>query len=64
MKQMKTLKFTCPGCHARFEFDSVGENEFIPCPVCGTDCVTIKKGGKILLQTFDPTEICETPVLT
>ena len=63
MKQMKTLKFTCPDCHASFEFDSVGENEFVPCPVCGTNCVTIKKCGKIQLQIFDPTEMCEAPVL-
>jgi transcription initiation factor IIE alpha subunit len=63
MIKMTTIKFTCPGCHARFEFDAVGENEFVPCPVCGNDCVTIKKGGKIQPQTFDPTEMCEVSVL-
>jgi Zn finger protein HypA/HybF involved in hydrogenase expression len=62
MIQMKpSIVFTCPGCHAVFEFDSVGEYEFVPCPVCGTDYVTIKKGNKLLLENFDQTQMSEAP---
>ncbi|MCL4429345.1 MAG: hypothetical protein M1167_01205 [Chloroflexi bacterium] len=63
MKKMTTVKFTCPECHASFEFDSVGEYEFVPCPVCGTDCFTIKKGNKLLLQIFDPDQMSEAPAI-
>jgi Zn finger protein HypA/HybF involved in hydrogenase expression len=56
----KTLKFTCPGCKESFEFDSVGEYEFVACPVCGANTMTIKKGQTLMLQTFNfnsaPTE--------
>jgi len=64
---MKTSKasilFTFPLCNANFEFDTIGENEFVSCPVCGTECVTIKKSGKIVLRNFDPAELCEAPIV-
>ena len=63
MKKMTTIKFTCPECHVSFEFDSVGEYEFVPCPVCGTDCFTIKKGNKLMLKTFDLTQMSEAPAI-
>jgi len=63
MKKMTTIKFTCPGCHANFEFDSVGEYEFVPCPVCGTDYVTIKKGNKLTLENFEQNQMCEAPAI-
>ena len=63
MKKISTIKFTCPSCHARFEFDSVGAYEFVPCPVCGTDYVTIKKGTKIILENFDSAQMCEAPAI-
>jgi Zn finger protein HypA/HybF involved in hydrogenase expression len=63
MKKLSTIKFTCSGCHARFEFDSVGEHEFVQCPMCGTDHITAKKGNKLTLETFDLTIMCEAPIL-
>jgi transcription initiation factor IIE alpha subunit len=64
MKRMNaTVLFTCPGCHANFEFDSVGEYEFVPCPVCGADYVTIKKGKKLLLENFEQNLMCEVPAI-
>jgi Zn finger protein HypA/HybF involved in hydrogenase expression len=64
MKTMNaSILFTCPGCHANFEFDSVGEYEFVPCPVCGTSYMTIKKGKKLLLENFEHNRICEAPAI-
>ncbi len=63
MKKISTIKFTCPVCHVSFEFDSVGAYEFVPCPVCGTDYVTIKKGNKIKLQAFDLDQMREAPLI-
>jgi Zn finger protein HypA/HybF involved in hydrogenase expression len=64
MKRMNaTILFTCPTCHENFEFDSVGEYEFVPCPVCGADYVTIKKGKKLLLENFEQHQICEAPAI-
>ena len=64
---MKTINasiiFTCPGCYSKFEFDAVGEHEFVPCPICGTDCITIKKGKKLILETFDSAQMCEAPAI-
>ena len=62
-KMIATILFTCPGCQANFEFDAIGENEFVPCPICGTDNVTVKKGNKVVLENFDQTQICEDPVI-
>lgn len=58
-----SILFHCPQCNANFEFDAIGENEFVPCPVCGTDCFTIKKGNKLLLQIFDPDQMSEAPAI-
>lgn len=62
-KKNKSIVFVCPGCHCQFEFDSVGEYEFVPCPVCGTDYVTIKKGNKLILENFDNAQICGAPAI-
>jgi Zn finger protein HypA/HybF involved in hydrogenase expression len=58
MKKSKTLTltFTCPGCKETFEFDNVGEYEFVPCPICGANNMTIKKGQTLLLQAFSFTQ--------
>jgi Zn finger protein HypA/HybF involved in hydrogenase expression len=48
-----SILFRCPECHESFEFDPVEENEFIACPVCGTNCVTVKKGSKVALQAIE-----------
>jgi len=53
-----SILFTCPQCNANFEFDAVGENEFVSCPVCGADHVTVKKGGKVMLAAFEQTLMC------
>jgi Zn finger protein HypA/HybF involved in hydrogenase expression len=58
-KSDASIVFTCAGCHSSFEFDDVGENEFVPCPICGTDHMTIKKGKKLILETFDLAQMCE-----
>ena len=63
MKKFTTVKFTCPGCGCSFEFDAVGEHEFVPCPICGTDCITVKKGSKLTLETFDPAQNCDAPLI-
>ncbi len=52
MQKTSTLKFTCPGCKETFEFDIVGEYEFVPCPVCGANCMTVKKGKTLMLEAF------------
>jgi Zn finger protein HypA/HybF involved in hydrogenase expression len=63
MKKTTTIKFTCSGCQAIFEFDSVGEHEFVQCPVCGNDHITAKKGNKLTLENFDLTQMCEAPIM-
>jgi Zn finger protein HypA/HybF involved in hydrogenase expression len=57
---MKTISMLlqCPQCKKNFEFDAVGENEFIPCPVCGTEFVTTKKGSKMLLEALENALVC------
>jgi Zn finger protein HypA/HybF involved in hydrogenase expression len=59
MEELKTMKktnasitFLCPGCKQNFEFDDVDENQFVPCPICGIDFITIKKGQTLLLENF------------
>jgi Zn finger protein HypA/HybF involved in hydrogenase expression len=63
MEKSATIIFRCPECHENFEFDMVGEYEFVPCPVCGTDCVTIKKGNKLTLQIFSESQNTEQAIL-
>jgi Zn finger protein HypA/HybF involved in hydrogenase expression len=53
-----SILFTCPQCNANFEFDAVGKNEFVPCPVCGTDNVTVKVGNKLKLEATEQALIC------
>ena len=56
-----SILFHCPQCNANFEFDAIGKNEFVPCPVCGTDYVTIKKGNRLKLEAFDQCQ-CEPAI--
>jgi Zn finger protein HypA/HybF involved in hydrogenase expression len=65
MKKSKTVTFTCPGCKETFEFDQVGEYEFVPCPICGTNYMTIKKNQTLMLQAFSftPTAPIENPTI-
>jgi Zn finger protein HypA/HybF involved in hydrogenase expression len=59
-----TIFFKCPSCHATFEFDAVGENEFIACPACGSHFITTKKGKKLRLEALSECELtCATPIL-
>ncbi len=53
----------CPECKANFEFDNIGENEFVPCPICGTDFVTVKHGNRLMLQTFEQTQVYQEAVI-
>ncbi len=48
----------CPQCNANFEFDAVGQGEFVPCPVCGTDFVTAKAGRKLVLEALEQPVMC------
>lgn len=48
-----TITFTCPECRETFEFDMVGEYQLVPCPFCGTNCITVKRGESMLLKCFD-----------
>jgi Zn finger protein HypA/HybF involved in hydrogenase expression len=47
------IAFACPRCKQTFEFDIVGEYELVPCPICGTEFMTVWKGQKLLLQGFE-----------
>lgn len=47
------LTFLCPSCRGNFEFDFIGEYQLVPCPICGIELMTIRKGQKMLLQTFE-----------
>ncbi len=55
---MTSIVFICPECEKTFEFDHIGENELVLCPICGTEFITVKKGQRLLLEQFDfsPTE--------
>jgi transcription initiation factor IIE alpha subunit len=53
-----SILFTCPQCNANFEFDAVGANEFVPCPLCGSHFVTAKKGSRIMLEALEEALIC------
>jgi len=48
-----SILFTCPQCNANFEFDAVGKNEYVPCPVCGIELATVKTGNKLHLETIE-----------
>ncbi|MGD6810995.1 MAG: hypothetical protein ACQCN3_14975 [Candidatus Bathyarchaeia archaeon] len=63
MKNSASILFRCPQCRERFEFDFVGEYEFVPCPVCGTNCITVKKGNKLTLQTFSESQKSQEPAV-
>jgi Zn finger protein HypA/HybF involved in hydrogenase expression len=41
--------FTCPRCKETFKFDHVGEYQLVPCPICGIEFITIRKGQELLL---------------
>jgi Zn finger protein HypA/HybF involved in hydrogenase expression len=49
----ESITFSCPGCKENFEFDTVGEYEFVPCPICGTEFMTVKKGQTLQLESFE-----------
>ncbi len=63
MKNSASILFRCPQCRERFEFDLIGEFEFVSCPVCETNCVTVKKGNKLQLQTFSESQNSQEPVI-
>jgi Zn finger protein HypA/HybF involved in hydrogenase expression len=45
-----TIAFKCPACKSDFEFDPIGENELVSCPICGNDFKTVKKGKHLSLE--------------
>jgi hypothetical protein len=53
-KMEVTIAFKCPSCQSIFEFDPIGENEYVSCPICGNDFGTVKKGGTIELELLEP----------
>jgi Zn finger protein HypA/HybF involved in hydrogenase expression len=52
-KISESIIFLCPGCKETFEFDPIGEHEFVPCPMCGTEFMTVKKGQTMQLELFE-----------
>jgi len=62
-KIIASMTFTCPQCNKKFEFDAVGENEFVPCPICGTNFFIAKKGNKLILESFEQTLSEELAIL-
>ncbi len=48
-----SITFTCPGCKETFEFDPVDEYQLVSCPICGSNFMTIRKGGTLLLESFE-----------
>jgi Zn finger protein HypA/HybF involved in hydrogenase expression len=53
LETRESINFICPRCKEGFEFDYVGEYQLVPCPVCGTDFMTIRKGQTLLLGSFE-----------
>ncbi|MGD6806934.1 MAG: lysine biosynthesis protein LysW [Candidatus Bathyarchaeia archaeon] len=53
-----SILFHCPQCKANFEFDNVGQDEFVPCPVCGTQFITVKSGNKVKLEAIEQALMC------
>jgi DNA-directed RNA polymerase subunit RPC12/RpoP len=52
-KTEATIAFKCPSCKNIFEFDQIGENELVSCPICGSDFRTVKKGETLRLEPFE-----------
>ena len=52
-KTSNSLTFRCPACRDTFEFDEVGEYELVPCPVCGVDFMTVRKGQALQLESLE-----------
>jgi len=48
-----SITFLCPSCKETFEFDPIGENQLVPCPICGCDFISIRKGQTLLLEEFE-----------
>ncbi len=59
---LQSILFNCPTCHTDFEFDAVGEHEYVHCPVCGADHVTAKRGSRLMLEPFEQTETEEPAI--
>jgi Zn finger protein HypA/HybF involved in hydrogenase expression len=52
-KISSSIIFTCPRCKETFKFDHVGEYQLMPCPICGIEFITIRKGQALLLKPFE-----------
>jgi Zn finger protein HypA/HybF involved in hydrogenase expression len=48
-----SINFTCPECKETSEFDHVGENQLVTCPICGIEFMTVRKGQALLLEPFE-----------
>jgi Zn finger protein HypA/HybF involved in hydrogenase expression len=55
-----SITFTCPRCRETFKFDHSGEYELAPCPICGTEFITIRKGQALLLEPLGLTRKAQT----
>lgn len=54
MEKTETLVvFTCRGCRETFEFDPVGEHQFVPFPICRIHLITVRRDQTPLLESFD-----------
>ena len=64
MKHLQhSISLHCPACRTNFEFDAVGEHEYVHCPVCGSDYVTKKMGSKLMLEAFEHNQTIEEPAI-
>jgi Zn finger protein HypA/HybF involved in hydrogenase expression len=53
-----SILFHCPQCKENFEFDHVGEDEFVRCPICETNYVTVRAGNKLKLEAAEQALLC------
>lgn len=53
LKNNRSVVFTCPKCRETFEFDQVDEYQYVPCPICGIELMTIRKNQALLLEPFE-----------
>ena len=52
-KIYNSIIFLRPSCKDNFEFDSIGEYQLVPCPICGVDFITIRKAQKLILESYE-----------
>jgi hypothetical protein len=49
-KTNASLILASPKCKKTFEFDLIGEYQYVPCPICGTELKTTRKDQTLFLE--------------